>query len=64
MQGHDERLCKILDQFTETEQNILWLALGSYLKNTPDLDENDKAIIDRMLASLMEIEKDAEDVNP
>jgi hypothetical protein len=61
MQEHDERLCKILEQFNETEQNILWLALGSYLKSTSDLEESDKAIISRIMASLMEIEKDTED---
>lgn len=64
MEERDERLCKILEQFTETEQNILWLALGSYLKNASDLEESDKIIIHRMMASLMEIEKDIEDTNP
>lgn len=64
MGEHDERLCKILENFTETEQNILWLALGSYLRVTPDLDEGDKMIINRIMASLEEIEKDTEDLNP
>ncbi|HWP45530.1 MAG TPA: hypothetical protein VNM22_00075 [Candidatus Limnocylindrales bacterium] len=64
MEERDERLCKILEQFTEMEQNILWLALGSYLKSAPDLEENDRIIIQRMMASLMEIEKDTEETNP